>query len=144
MANLNKWIGIGIVGRPPETRYISDGLAVTNFSIAVTEKYKDKQGSQKETTDWVNVATFGKLAEIVEKYVTKGALLFVEGKLKIEKYKDKQGIDKVSPKIIAEAVHILTSKKQAEDIEENIGNKGKTPAMLDTCNSDEFLDDLPF
>ena len=81
---VNKFIGIGNLGRDPELRYMGDGKAVCNFSFAITEKYKDKSGDQKEVTEWINVATFGRLAEICGEYVRKGTKVYVEGKLKTE------------------------------------------------------------
>ncbi len=62
---VNKFIGIGNLGKDPEMRFMPDGKAVSNFSIAITERYKDKSGEPKEVTEWVNIVTFGKLAEIV-------------------------------------------------------------------------------
>jgi single-strand DNA-binding protein len=66
---VNKFIGIGNLGKDPEMRFMPDGKAVTNFSIAISEKYKDKSGEAKEVTEWVNVAFFGKLAEIAGEYL---------------------------------------------------------------------------
>ena len=76
---VNKWHGIGNLGKDPEMRFMPDGKAVANISIAITEKYKDKSGEQKEVTEWVNVAFFGKLAEIVGQYLHKGSQVYVEG-----------------------------------------------------------------
>lgn len=138
MAQLNRWQGIGNVGQQPENRVTPTGLQITTFSIAINDKNKD--GS--ENTTWFNIVVFNKLAEIVAKYVNKSALVYVEGRLLIEKYQDKNGIDKINPKIIAEKVIILTSRKQAdefsENVDDNIGNKGNMPAMMD------FADDIPF
>jgi len=83
---VNKFTGIGNLGRDPETRFTAEGTAVTNISIAITEKYKDKNGNQKEVTEWVNIAFFGKLAEIAGQYLQKGSKIYVEGKLKTDKY----------------------------------------------------------
>ena len=106
---VNKFIGIGNVGRDPEVRFMPDGKCVANISIAITERYKDKQGEQKEVTEWVNVVFFGKLAEIVKQYVTQGSQLYVEGKLKTEKY-DKDGVTRYSTKGIADSMQMLGSK----------------------------------
>jgi len=115
MASVNKFIGIGNLGRDPETRYMPDGKAVTNISIACTEKYKDKNGEQKETTEWINVVFFGKLAEIVSQYAVKGSSMYVEGKIKTEKYQDKNtGVEKFSTKIIGESMQLLSSGKPRE------------------------------
>ena len=100
MASLNKVILIGNLGKDPEERFFTDGSPVTNFSIACTEKYKDKTGEQKELTEWVNIVTFGKLAEIAGKYLSKGSSVYIEGKLKTDKYTDKNGIERTATKVI--------------------------------------------
>jgi len=88
---VNKFIGIGNLGRDVELRFMPDGKAVANFSIAISEKYKDKStGEQKEVTEWVNVALFGRLAEIAGEYLGKGSKVYIEGKLKTEKYTKKR------------------------------------------------------
>lgn len=133
---VNKFIGIGNLGRDPELRYMADGKAVCNFSFAITEKYKDKSGDQKEVTEWINVATFGRLAEICGEYVRKGTKVYVEGKLKTEKYTDKNGIEKNATKITAEKVDILSSK--GESVTTAI--KEATPPIQEFVNDD----DIPF
>lgn len=148
MASLNKWIGLGNVGRDPDIRSGADGKPIANFGIAVTDRYKDKTGAYNEKTEWINISCFGRLAEIVDEYVKKGALVYVEGKLKIDKWNDKNGVEKLSPKIVAENVVILTSKKQAEEVEDDIGNRGRRPAMLEpntkSATFEEMESDIPF
>ena len=99
---LNKLQIIGRVGKQPEIRYTGDNKAIANLSLAVSEKYKDKQGQPKEKTEWINVVFFGKLAEIVEKYVDKGQLLYVEGKFKTRKWTDNNGVDKYSTECVVD------------------------------------------
>ncbi len=90
MASVNKWIGIGNLGRDPETRYTSSGEAICNFSIACTENWKDKQtGEKREMTEWVRISAFGKLAEICGQYLKKGSQVYVEGSLRTRKWTDK-------------------------------------------------------
>jgi single-strand DNA-binding protein len=110
---VNKFIGIGNLGKDPEMRFMPDGKAVTNFSIAISEKYKDKAGEAKEVTEWVNVAFFGKLAEIAGEYLKKGSKVYIEGKMKTEKY-SKDGIDRHTTKIIGEKMEMLSSKNDGE------------------------------
>lgn len=109
---VNKFIGIGNLGREPELRFMPDGKAVCNFSIAISEKYKDKSGEQKEVTEWVNIALFGKLAEIAGEYLKKGSKVYIEGKMKTEKY-SKDGIDRYTTKIIGEKMEMLSSKSES-------------------------------
>jgi single-strand DNA-binding protein len=111
MSGVNKAIILGHVGRDAETRYTAEGVCVTNVSVACTEKYKDKQGTPKELTEWMNVVFFGKLAEIAGEFIKKGSLIYVEGKLRTEKYTDKEsGVEKFSTKIIASSMQLLGGK----------------------------------
>lgn len=115
MSGVNKVIILGNVGRDPEVRVTQDGGNVTNISVACTEKYKDKQGEQKEITEWINVVFFGKLAEIAGKYINKGSQVYVEGKLKTDKYTDKAtGVEKYSTKVIASSMQLLGGKASAD------------------------------
>lgn len=135
MASLNKVLIIGNLGKDPEERFFGDGTPVTNLSVACTEKYKDKQGEQKELTEWVNVVFFGKLAEIAGKYLSKGSSVYVEGKLKTEKYTDKQGIERYATKVIGSSMQILKGKPREET-----ASKPEKPPV----SSDGLDDDIPF
>jgi single-strand DNA-binding protein len=130
---VNKFIGIGNLGRDPEMRFMPDGKAVCNFSIAISEKYKDKSGEAKEVTEWVNVAFFGKLAEIAGEYLKKGSKVYVEGKLKTEKY-SKDGIERYTTKIIGEKMEMLSAKSEG-------GAKPQTESREEAFQAD---DDIPF
>jgi single-strand DNA-binding protein len=111
---VNKFIGIGNLGREPEMRVMpTDGKYVTNISIAITESYKDKEGKKQEVTEWVNVVFFGKLAEIAGQYLKKGSKVYVEGKLKTEKYQ-KDGQDRYITKVIANSMQMLSSAERTE------------------------------
>ena len=100
MASVNKVILLGNVGRDPEIRYTGGGEPIANFSIATSEKWKDKEtGEQKEHTDWHRIEVFGKTADVVKNYVTKGKQLYVEGTLRIDKWEDKDGNKRETPKI---------------------------------------------
>jgi single-strand DNA-binding protein len=100
---------IGNLGRDPETRYLPSGDAVTNISIATTEKWKDKaSGEMKEATEWHRVAFFGKLAEIAGEYLKKGSQVYVEGSLRTRKYQDKEtGKDRYSTEIRGDQMKML-------------------------------------
>ncbi len=115
---VNKFIGIGNLGKDPEIRYMQDGKSVANISIGISEKYKDKQGQQKEVTEWVNVVFFGKLADIVGQYLKKGSQVYIEGKLKTEKY-EKDGQTRYSTKVIGESMKMLGGKTESKQKEEN-------------------------
>ena len=112
MASVNKVILIGNLGRDPETRYLPSGDAVTNISIATTDKWKDKaSGEMKEATEWHRVAFFGKLAEIAGEYLKKGSQVYIEGSLRTRKYQDKEtGKDRYSTEIRADEMKMLGSR----------------------------------
>lgn len=135
---VNKHIGIGNLGRDPELRFMADGKAVCNFSYAITEKYKDKSGQQQEVTEWVTVATFGRLAEIAGEYLKKGSKVYVEGKMKTEKYTDKNGVEKYTTKVICEKLDILSTKL---DTNQSTAKPAAAPA---TGFDDMPDDDIPF
>ena len=107
MASVNKVILIGNLGRDPETRYMPDGGAITNISIATTDTWKDKAGEKQEKTEWHRVAFFGKLAEIAGEYLKKGSQVYVEGRLQTRKWQDKDGHDKYTTEIRADRITLL-------------------------------------
>lgn len=110
---LNQVQIIGHLGRDPETRYMQTGDAVTNFTIATTEKWKDKQtGEQKEATEWHRVTTYGKLAEVCSQWLRKGSLVFVQGKLTTRKWTDQQGIERYTTEIKADTMKMLGGRDQ--------------------------------
>ncbi len=113
MASVNKVILVGNLGRDPETRYMPDGGAITNISIATTSTWKDKSGEKQEATEWHRVAFFGKLAEIAGEYLKKGSQVYVEGKLKTRKWQDKDGQDKYMTEVIADEMKMLGSRQGA-------------------------------
>lgn len=139
---INKFIGIGNLGRDPEFRATAEGTSVANISIAITEKYKDKQGNQKENTEWVNVVFFGKLADIAAQYLKKGSQVYIEGKLKTDKY-EKNGETKYSTKVVAEKLQMLGNmdrkSKQSKDDDEEAHQHNRRDA-----EQDSFDDDIPF
>ena len=112
MASVNKVILIGNLGRDPETRYTADGAAITNITIATSDRWKDKaSGEMKESTEWHRVAFFGRLAEIAGEYLKKGRPVYVEGKLRTRKWQDKDGQDRYTTEIIADQMQMLGSRE---------------------------------
>lgn len=135
---VNKFIGIGNLGKDPEMRFMPNGNAVCNFSIAISEKYRDKvSGESKEITEWVNLAAFGKLAEICGEWLKKGQSIYVEGKLKTEKYTDKNGVEKYQTKVILEKMQMVGGKSE---------NKPATKEQLTQQTETSFAgdDEIPF
>jgi single-strand DNA-binding protein len=109
--SVNKCILVGFVGKDPETRAFADGSGVTNFSLATSEKYKDKSGEWKEVTEWHRIGCFGKLSEIASKLVSKGSQVYVEGKISTRKWKDANGVEKSSTEVKCDVLQLLGSKE---------------------------------
>jgi len=113
--SVNKFIGIGRVGKEIESKEIGNDFKVANFSIAISEKWKDKQsGEQKESTEWVSCQASNKVAEIAEKYVKKGDLIYVEGKFKTRSW-EKDGVKQYATYIQVETIQMLGGKKDSEE-----------------------------
>lgn len=105
---INKVILVGNLGQDPETRYMPNGSAVTNLSIATSESWKDKQtGEQKDRTEWHRVAMFNRLAEIAAEYLRKGSQVYIEGKLRTRKWQGQDGQDRYTTEIIADEMQML-------------------------------------
>ncbi len=156
MASVNKVILIGNLGRDPETRYMPDGGAITNISVATTDVWKDKNGEKQEKTEWHRVAFFGKLAEIAGEYLKKGSQVYVEGRLQTRKWQDKDGNDKYTTEIVADRMQMLGSRQgmggAAPDRdaagEREGGSAPRAPAAKPAAKAggkfDDFEDDIPF
>jgi len=115
---MNKVIIIGRVGKDPELKYTPSGAAVCNFSVATTDRYKDKQGEKQETTEWHNVTAWQKLAEICGKYLAKGSKVMIEGKIQTRNYDDRDGNKKYITEIIASNMEMLGDKKETKPQQE--------------------------
>ena len=114
MASVNKVILIGNLGRDPETRYMPNGEAVTNITLATTETWKDRtSGERQEKTEWHRVTFYRRLAEIAGEYLKKGSQVFVEGRLETRKWTDKEGKDRYTTEIIASEMKMLGSRPGA-------------------------------
>ena len=107
MASVNKVILVGNLGRDPELRYMPNGEAVCNFSIATTDSWKDKSGAKQERTEWHNIVMYRKLAEIAGEYLKKGRPVYVEGRLQTRKWQTKEGQDRYTTEIIADQMQML-------------------------------------
>ena len=116
---LNKVILIGRLGRDPETRYMPNGDAVCNFSIATTESWKDQSGQKKERTEWHAITLYRKLAEIAAKYLQKGSLVYLEGRIQSRKYTGKDGIERTAYEIVCNEMKMLGSKAEGGEGQHN-------------------------
>lgn len=116
MASVNKVILVGNLGRDPEVRTFPNGDRVANVTIATTDKWKDKQSNEmKEATEWHRIVFNGRLAEIVEQYLRKGAQIYVEGSLRTRKWTDKDGQEKYTTEIRADQMQMLGSRQGMGD-----------------------------
>ena len=140
MSGINKVILVGHLGRDPEVKTIDNGAKVARFSLATTEFYRDKNGERKEITEWHNVTCWRNLAEIAEKYLTKGKQIYVEGKIRSRSWED--GGVKNMQLILLLIVLMLGSKSDATD--KYVSNETEEGTMEEPPFMKEDSDDLPF
>jgi single-strand DNA-binding protein len=113
MPALNRVQLIGRLGKDPESKFTPTGKKVAHFSLAISNRWKSREGDAKEYTEWVNVEVWGRLGEICQEYLKKGSLVFVEGRLKTDKYEDK-GETKYYTKVVALSMQMLDRKPNEE------------------------------
>lgn len=111
MAGVNKVILFGHLGRDPEMRYLPDGTAVANMTIATSESYKDRDGNRQERTEWHRVALFARTAEVAGEYLRKGSQAYIEGRLRTRKWTDKDGQDRYTTEIIGDRMQLLGGRR---------------------------------
>lgn len=115
MRGLNKVMIIGRLGRDPEMRYTPSGRPVTTFSVATSRTWTTSEGERKVETEWFNIVAWGSLAEICKQYLTKGQVVYVEGRLQTRHWDDNEGNKHTSVEIVANEMIMLTEKREAED-----------------------------
>ena len=149
---VNKVILVGNVGNDPEVRYMPNGNAVANISIATSDTWKDKtSGDQQEKTEWHRVVFFNRLAEIVEQYVKKGSKLYVEGRLQTRSW-EQDGVKRYSTEIVSNEMQMLDSRGGAAAGQDFGNQPAAAPAQPQVAaqpqsapaNFDNFDDDIPF
>jgi len=139
---VNKVILVGNLGADPEVKYMPNGNAVANVTVATSESWKDKQsGEQKDKTEWHRVVFFRRLAEIAGEYLKKGSQIYIEGKLQTRKWQDKNGNDRYTTEIIANEMQMLGGRGGGS-ADFGAASSAATPAPAATA--DEFDDDIPF
>lgn len=149
MASVNKVILVGNLGRDPETRYMPDGAALTNVSVATSFQWTDKaSGEKKEETEWHRVVFRGRLAEIAGEYLKKGSQVYVEGRLRTRKWQDKDGQDRYTTEIMADAMKMLGSRSGAGEPRVEAGaeprGESKGTSKKPAGKFDDMEDDIPF
>ena len=113
MPTLNRVQLIGRLGKDPESKFTPTGKKVAHFSLAVSNRWKDKSGETKESTEWVNIEAWGRLGEVCQEYLKKGSLVFLEGRLQTDKYEDK-GETKYYTKVVAQTLQFLDKRPTEE------------------------------
>ncbi|MBL8062146.1 MAG: single-stranded DNA-binding protein [Anaerolineales bacterium] len=125
MPTLNRVQLIGRLGKDPESKYTPTGKKVCHFSLAVSNRWKDKNGETKESTEWFNLEVWGRLGEVCQEYLKKGSLIFVEGRLKTDRYEDREsGETKYYTKVVVQSLQFLDKREKEEplmSIEEDPG-----------------------
>lgn len=140
--SVNKVILVGNVGRDPEVRRLESNRVVANFSLATKESYRDKQGNRQELTEWHTIEMWDDLALTAEKYVTKGKLIYLEGKIRTNTWTDKEtGLER-STKIIR--CNVMTFLNTGSGSAQREGNESSVKENSSSNNADRDEDDLPF
>ncbi|MDP1870442.1 MAG: single-stranded DNA-binding protein [Gallionella sp.] len=159
--SVNKVILIGRLGKDPETRYMPNGEAVTNATLATSENWKDKSGVKQEKTEWHNLTFYRRLAEVAGEYLKKGSMIYVEGKLQTRKWQDKEGKDRYTTEILVNEMTMLGGKSTGGSFEvmedqpsqssqparsqaPSAPRSAPAPAASQARNFDNFDDDIPF
>jgi single-strand DNA-binding protein len=157
MPSVNKVILMGNLGRDPEVRFMPNGDAVCNFSIATTDSWKDKAGERQEKTEWHNIVMYRRLAEIAGEYLKKGRPVYLEGRLQTRKWQTKEGQDRYTTEVIADSMQMLggrdgaptqdsqlSSQPEAKDEFDQTPSRNNQSGSSNSSSFDEFEDDIPF
>ena len=157
MPSVNKVILMGNLGRDPEVRFMPNGDAVCNFSIATTDSWKDKAGERQEKTEWHNIVMYRRLAEIAGEYLKKGRPVYLEGRLQTRKWQTKEGQDRYTTEVIADSMQMLggrdgapaqesqpSSQPEARDEFDQTPSRNNQSGSSNSGSFDEFEDDIPF
>jgi single-strand DNA-binding protein len=143
MASLNKVMLIGNLGKDPEVRYTGSGTAVASFSLATSEKFKNKNGEWEERTEWHNITLWARLAEIAGEYLAKGKTVYIEGRLQTRKWQDRDGKDRYTTEIVGEKMQMLSGKGEGGGKSGAGRTEGQeTPPYEEPVFSPD--DDIPF
>lgn len=151
MSGVNKVILVGNLGKDPEIRHLEGGVSVARFSLATNEYYKDKQGARVERTEWHNITAWRGLSEVAEKYLKKGQMVYVEGKLRTRQYQDKDNLTHYITEVVADELTMLGGKPGGGAGAAAGAGSGATgdsnsdeAAMQQTFRQEPELDQLPF
>src|SRR5262245_60225946 len=142
MASFNKIVIVGYLGRDPEIRYTPQGTAVCHFSVATTEKKKDRAGEAQDVTTWVRVSAWGRQAEVANQYLSKGRQVYVEGRLRLEEFTDREGNRRQSLEVSATDLHFLGSR--GDTVAASQGAGSNYPSGDSEPPAEHGDEDIPF
>ena len=142
MPNVNLCVFIGVAGSDPKCRTFESGSKVANVNIAVSEKYKTRDGEVKENTEWIPLVFNDKLAEVAEKYIVKGTAVYVSGKLRTRKYTNREGVEISTTEIVVRELQLL-SKREEKPAEERREQPREERPAAENKSFLEGEDDLP-
>jgi single-strand DNA-binding protein len=143
---LNQCNFIGRLGNDPELKFLPTGDAVVNISIAVSEKWKDKQGQKQEKTEWIRCTAFKRQAEVIGEYLKKGSLVHITGKFTTRKWDNKEGVTQYSTEIVIQGMQMLDSRSDNQGGQSSAPSQEPEPQVQKVDNSfDEGAElDIPF
>ncbi len=151
--SVNKAILVGNLGKDPELRYTPSGTAVCTFSLATSERFKNKQGEQQDRTEWHNIVVWAGLAEICGKYLTKGKQVYIEGRIQNRSYDDRDGNKRYISEIVANEMQMLGGKRD-DNQQQNAPQRNQAPQQQQapaqqhggapSNNADGFDQDIPW
>ncbi|UCD18428.1 MAG: single-stranded DNA-binding protein [Candidatus Zixiibacteriota bacterium] len=142
MASVNKVILIGNLGKDPELRYTPGGQAVANFSLATSEKWRDKDGAMQDKTEWHNIVLWGRQAEIAKEYLSKGRQVYIEGRIQTRSWDDKEGNKRYTTEVVAQRLQFLGTREQAPSAVPASEDVPSTAPQTDELSDED--EDLPF
>ncbi|MRX47587.1 single-stranded DNA-binding protein [Pedobacter puniceum] len=146
MSGINKVILVGHLGKDPEVRHLEGNVTVASFPLATSETY-NKDGKRIEQTEWHNIVMWRGLADVASKYLQKGKLVYIEGKLRTRSFEDKEGHKKYTTEVVAENFTMLGRKSDFENGTNGTtaqADKSENPAAASNFSLDPVDDDLPF
>ncbi|MBR5855714.1 MAG: single-stranded DNA-binding protein [Bacteroidales bacterium] len=142
--SFNKVLLIGNVGKEPEVRHLESGVAVASFTLATTERFKDRNGVMQDQTEWHNIVCWRNLAELSEKYINKGSQIFVEGKIRTRSWQDQTGQKRYTTEIVADNIRLLGRRSDSAQPGTYQEQRPVSQPQIPDYSADEVSDDLPF
>jgi single-strand DNA-binding protein len=140
---VNKVILMGNVGKDPEVRHMDNNLVMARFTLATNERWL-KDGNRTEHTEWHNIVMWRGMAEVAEKYVRKGTMLYVEGRLRSRSYDDKDGIKRYVTEILADTMNLVGPGRGTEGAQQTAPQQAASIPSIETTDLEPVQDDLPF